>query len=183
MSAFFDAVAVAALPVAVGLLLLAAAARVVLWAPVGDVPVRRAARQHLGPLCTWSLAAFVVYAIALTAAGSASVLSLAVALVLAATAVVLSPGAEAPRPDAAAAPRTATPAAPRGDTTTTPWAETPRRARARRRQSRAAGRDARGLARRVALAGAGGRLAVGGRARRGVRAPAGAVEPMTPARA
>lgn len=81
MNAFFSAAADAALPVAVALLVLGAIARGVLWAQLDDPRGRRLARQYLGPLSTWSVAGFIVYALTLVAAGEAATAPLAIALV------------------------------------------------------------------------------------------------------
>jgi hypothetical protein len=88
MSAFFGHVADAALPVAIGLLVLTAAARGVLWAQLeGDE--RRLARQYLEPLATWCLIAAGTYASAICAGGEAGVLPLAAAIGVAVAAIVL----------------------------------------------------------------------------------------------
>jgi hypothetical protein len=88
MSEFFCHVADAALPVAIGLLVLTAAARGVLWAQLeGDE--RRLAQQYLEPLATWCLIASGTYAFAICAAGDAAVLPLAAAIALAGAAFVL----------------------------------------------------------------------------------------------
>jgi hypothetical protein len=114
MSGLMHDVARAALPVAIGLLLLAAAARALLAAPVEDAPARRLARLCLEPLSTWCLAALAVYAVALGAAGEMSGGSLVLALALGAAAAALwfmsdagdtAPAEPARRPAAAHAPR------------------------------------------------------------------------------
>jgi hypothetical protein len=88
MSEFFGHVADAALPVAIGLLVLTAAARGGLWAQLeGDE--RRLAQQYLEPLATWCLIASGTYAFAICAAGDAAVLPLAAAIALAGAAIVL----------------------------------------------------------------------------------------------
>jgi len=112
VTSFFADVAGAALPVAVALLLLAAGARAALWAPVHDERARRIAREYLEPLCTWSLVAALAYAVGIGAGAKASVATLAVLLVLAATAILLRPGDEAaPDPEPPAEPPE-TPVAP-----------------------------------------------------------------------
>jgi len=96
-------VAGASLPVAVGLLVLALAARLALWAPADDARVRAAASEYLAPLCTWCLIATGVYAVALGATGEAGVLAFAVAAVIAGAALALhgsEPAAGAGRPPA-----------------------------------------------------------------------------------
>ncbi len=88
MSEFFGHVASAALPVAITLLVLTAAARGVLWAQLeGDE--RRLARQYLEPLATWCLIAAGTYAFAICASGKAGMLPLGAALPLAVAAVLL----------------------------------------------------------------------------------------------
>jgi hypothetical protein len=103
MSALFDAVAAAALPVAIGLLVLTAVARA--------VPT---ARQYAQPLSLWCLASLVAYALGSAAAGTASYPSIALTLIVAAAAVLLRPGADAaPRePGARPAAHRPAPAAP-----------------------------------------------------------------------
>jgi hypothetical protein len=88
MSEFFGHVADAALPVAIGLLVLTAAARGVLWAQLeGDE--RRLARQYLEPLATWCLIASGSYAFAICASGDAGVLPLGAAIAMAVAAILL----------------------------------------------------------------------------------------------
>lgn len=118
MNDFFASVASTALPVAVILLVLGATARGVLWAQIDDPRWQRLARQYLEPLSTWSVVGFIVYALALTAAGNAAAGPLAIALVLAVAAAVLRvENDEEPVPvsrpaKAAAAPVAATPPEP-----------------------------------------------------------------------
>jgi len=131
-------VAHAALPVAVTLLVFAVAARAVLWSQVDDPYAQRLAREYLEPLSTWCLGALAVYAAARGAAGELGALSLGLALVLGAAAVVLrsvpatstaaTPTA-APRatPPAARPPMPATPAPARPAAPATPTADTPAR--------------------------------------------------------
>jgi flagellar basal body-associated protein FliL len=69
MSAFFGDVASAALPVAVALLITAAAACGVLWVEVENAQAQRQARLYLEPLSTWCLIALAVYVMAHIAAG------------------------------------------------------------------------------------------------------------------
>jgi hypothetical protein len=103
MSEFFGHIADAALPVAIGLLVLTAAARGVLWAKLeGDE--RRYAQQYLEPLATWCLIASAAYAFAICASGEAGVLSLAAAIALGVAAIVLrsetaAVTADEPKPD------------------------------------------------------------------------------------
>ena len=76
MSGFFMDAAHASLPVAIGLLVLAAAACGVQWAEVDHPRAQRLALLYLEPLSTWCLAAVVTYAVALVAAGHTGVMSL-----------------------------------------------------------------------------------------------------------
>jgi hypothetical protein len=69
MSAFFGDVASAALPVAIALLIAAAAACGVLWVEVDNARVRGLARLYLEPLSTWCLIALAIYVMAHIAAG------------------------------------------------------------------------------------------------------------------
>jgi hypothetical protein len=82
-------IAGASLPVALGLLVLALAARLALWAPADDARLRAAAREYLAPLSAWCLIAAGVYAVALGATGEASALSFAVAAAIAGVALAL----------------------------------------------------------------------------------------------
>jgi hypothetical protein len=133
MTAFLHDVARAALPVAIGLLTCAAAARAVLWSGFDDAQAQRLARQYLAPLCTWSLIALGTHVLALGAAGEASVLSLLLPLSLGAAAVLLRTAPERdteaataePAPRRATAPRPATPAPSRTRTRTAPEAKAP----------------------------------------------------------
>jgi hypothetical protein len=88
MSDFFDHVAGAALPVAVGLLVLAGVARAVLWAQL-EGEERRLAQQYLEPLATWCLMATGTYAFAICADGDAAVLPLGAAMVTGGAAMLL----------------------------------------------------------------------------------------------
>lgn len=104
MNDLFAYVASAALPVAVVLLVLGLTARGVIWAQIDDPRWQRLARQYLEPLSTWSVGAFIAYALTLTAAGDAAAGSLAIALVLAVAAAVLRiENDEAPRGEDAVA--------------------------------------------------------------------------------
>jgi hypothetical protein len=78
-------VAGAALPVAIGLLALAAGARGALAARVEE----RIARLYLEPLSTWAAIAFAAYLLAVLAAGHPGVVSIAVAITLGAVALLL----------------------------------------------------------------------------------------------
>jgi hypothetical protein len=91
MTEFFGHVAGAALPVAIGLLILAAAARAALWAPVDDARVQRLAEQYLEPLSTWCLVAAVTYLIGAGGAGTVDVLAVTLTLLLIALAALLRP--------------------------------------------------------------------------------------------
>jgi hypothetical protein len=111
MTSFFDHAAAASLPVAICLLILAAAARAALWAQVDDARAQRVAAQYLEPLATWSVIAILVHAVALGGAGELSFGGLGLSLAIAFAGVLLRPGAEpaaerapaepAPEPDAA----------------------------------------------------------------------------------
>jgi hypothetical protein len=94
-------VASASLPVALGLLVLTAAARAVMWADVDDARLARVARDHLGPLSTWCLIFAALHAVALGAAGELGAGNGGVALIVAAAAVLLrtETGAAAEEPD------------------------------------------------------------------------------------
>ena len=99
MTAFMHDVARAALPVAIGLLVCAAAAAAVRWSRFDDAQAQRLARQYLEPLSTWCLVALATHTLALGAAGEASVLSLVLPLALGAAAVLLRTAAgSGPRP-------------------------------------------------------------------------------------
>lgn len=122
MSGLAHAAAGASLTVAIGLLVLAVTAAVVLWAQVDDPRAQRAARQYLEPLSAWCLVALGTYTLSLGLAGDLGVLSLALPLVLGAAAVVLRSAAETgttrpvPRAARAAAPpQAAAPAPPPSD--------------------------------------------------------------------
>ena len=103
MSDLFHSASSAALPVAIVLLVLGASARGVLWAQIDDPRWVRIARQYLAPLSTWSVAAFITYALTLVAAGEAATGPLALALVLAVAAAVIR--LESDEEEPAAAPR------------------------------------------------------------------------------
>jgi hypothetical protein len=119
MSAFLGHVAGAALPVAIGLAVLALAARAVLWMSVEEPVLRRLAQQHIAPLCTWCLLATVTYAIGAIGSGGLAVSSLSVSLLLLAIGVGLRPdGAPAEpqvRPAPAPAPASTEPPAAPGE--------------------------------------------------------------------
>jgi peptidoglycan/LPS O-acetylase OafA/YrhL len=101
MSEFFGHVADAALPVAIGLLVLTAAARGVLWAQLeGDE--RRYAQQYLEPLAIWCLIASGTYAFAICASGEAGVLPLGAAIAMAVAAILLRSDETAAEPTPAA---------------------------------------------------------------------------------
>lgn len=84
-----SAVAWAALPIAVALVVAAAAARAVLVSTIDDARVRRAAQDHLEPLGAWALLAVGVFLLAKVAAGEAGLGPLALAAGLAAAALWL----------------------------------------------------------------------------------------------
>jgi hypothetical protein len=103
MTSFFDHVATASLPVAVGLLILAAAARAAMWAQVDDERVRRVAARYLEPLATWSVIAALVHAVGLGGSAELSFGGLAIGLAIAFGGVLLRPSAEqAAEPEPAA---------------------------------------------------------------------------------
>jgi len=115
VSTFFHAVASATLPVAIVLLLLAAAARVAVWQHIGGAE-ERLARAYLEPLALWCLGALAVHVVAVGAAGEAGVVSVGVPVILGVVAALLHPAGEAvardaleadERPPAAARARTA----------------------------------------------------------------------------
>ena len=89
MTNFLSAVADASLPVAVGLLILAAAARGVKWLVPDDPRMERLAQQYLEPLSTWCLIALGVHTFALVAAGRTDVIGVALPIVLGVVAVFL----------------------------------------------------------------------------------------------
>jgi hypothetical protein len=129
MSDAFHHIAVASLPVALGLLVLAAGARAVLWTDVNDAGLTRIARDHLGPLSTWCLILVAVHTVALGGAGDLGAGSGGVALIIGAAAVLLraEDGGPAEEPDdapewaVAARERAATPgAAARGERAAAP---------------------------------------------------------------
>ena len=117
--------ATAALLVAIGLLVLAAAACAVQMTPVKDPRARRLAHLYLDPLATWCLAAVVVHALAVVAAGDLVALELVLPIGIGVAAFLLrwadepdaaagepapAPAAASPRPGASAAARAAAPA-------------------------------------------------------------------------
>ena len=125
MTAFMHDVARAALPVAIGLLILAGTARAALWARLDDERARRLAAQYLEPLATWSLVALATHTLALGLAGEAGALSVALPLALGAAAVMLRVSGEAPEwPAATRAAAPPAPATPSADPAAGPlWAD------------------------------------------------------------
>jgi hypothetical protein len=95
MTAAFHHIAVASLPVALGLLVLAAVARGALWAQLNDGRIERIAAGHLGALSTWCLILIAVHAVALGGAGELGAGGLAVAVLIAVAAVLLRAGGDA----------------------------------------------------------------------------------------
>lgn len=89
MTGLMHHVAIAALPIAIGLVALALGAWGALAAQLDDADTVRLARTYLEPLSTWALVAIGVHALALLAAGDAGGLAVAFALLLAAGAVAL----------------------------------------------------------------------------------------------
>lgn len=93
-------VAHAAFPVAVALLVFAAAAQFALWLPIRDEATRRAAHVYAEPLVVWCLIATAVDAAATLAAADTSLGALAPAVVIAVAAVSLTQLGERERPAA-----------------------------------------------------------------------------------
>ena len=91
-----SAIANAALPVAVGLIMLAAVARAVLeWS--SDQGFVRLSREYLEPLTTWCLIATLVYVGAHAASGDIGVLTIVIAAIIGGSAVFVRDSAtEAP---------------------------------------------------------------------------------------
>jgi hypothetical protein len=111
VSGFFMDVAHASLPVAIGLLVLAAAACGVQWSELDHPRLQRLALLYLEPLSTWCLAAVVTYAVALVAAGHTGVLSLVFPVCVGFAALMLRAASE-PDEDASEPVPTEAPAAP-----------------------------------------------------------------------
>jgi hypothetical protein len=88
VSAFLSDVADAALPVAIGLLAGAGAARATL-SQLDHEPARRLAAEYLEPLTTWCLIALAVHTAALLGAGDIGLLSLSLVLIAGGLAVLL----------------------------------------------------------------------------------------------
>jgi hypothetical protein len=117
-----SSVATAALVVATGLLVLAAAACIIQMTPVKDARLRRLARLYLEPLSVWCAAAVIVHILAVVAAGDVDALALMLPIGVGIAALLLrwadephaAPPAEAPpgtaAPAHAAPPGTAAPA-------------------------------------------------------------------------
>jgi len=99
VSTFFHDVASATVPVAIVLLLLAAAARVAVWQHIGGAE-ERLARAYLEPLALWCLGALAVHVLAVGAAGEAGVVSVGVPVILGVVAALLHPAGEAVARDA-----------------------------------------------------------------------------------
>jgi hypothetical protein len=107
--------ATAALLVAIGLLVLAAAACAVQMTPVRDARLRRLARLYLDPLSTWCLAAVVVHALTTVAAGDVVALELVLPIGIGIAAFLLrwaDEPADAPAPSAPVPGRTTTSPSP-----------------------------------------------------------------------
>jgi hypothetical protein len=104
MSDLMHHVAVASLPVAIGLVALALGAWGALAAQLDDADTVRLARTHLEPLSTWALLALGVHTLTLLLAGDASGPALALALALAAGAVALRIAPEPAQTGTATAP-------------------------------------------------------------------------------
>ncbi len=117
MTALFHDIARAALPVAIGLLILTALARALPLARIDDPRVKRIASEYLEPLSTWCLIAAGVYALALGLGGDASLIAFFVPVVIGLGAALLRPAAELPEdeevePEPAPAPAPARPEPP-----------------------------------------------------------------------
>jgi hypothetical protein len=84
-----DHVASAALPVAIGLLVLAAASRMIRWTGFGDAQAQQTARRYLEPLSVWCLVALAVRVLARGAAGGSWIGRFVVAVALGAVALGL----------------------------------------------------------------------------------------------
>jgi hypothetical protein len=115
MSGLMHAVATAALPVAIGLVGLAAGARAIIALQLDHAPALRLAAQYLDALALWALAAVATYVLAVGLAGELGPGSLILAVVLGVAAVLARsmPGeAEetGPAPVAGKAPPPQTPA-------------------------------------------------------------------------
>ncbi len=94
MTAFFHDIARAALPVAIGLLILTALARALPLAQIDDPRVKRIASEYLGPLSTWCLIAVGVYTLALGLGGDASLVAFVPPVALGLAAALLRPATE-----------------------------------------------------------------------------------------
>ena len=112
MTNFLSAVADASLPVAAGLLILAAAARGVKWLVPDDPRMERLAQQYLEPLSTWCLIALAVHTFALVAAGRTGVIGVALPIVLGVAAVLLREDSVEDELVSEERPATTSPAAP-----------------------------------------------------------------------
>jgi hypothetical protein len=104
--------AIASLPVALGLVALALGAWGALAAQLDDEDTVRLSRTYLDPFSTWALIALGVHTLALWAAGEAGGLAIALSLLLAAGAVALRI-APAPAPTATATAPSRPPEPPR----------------------------------------------------------------------
>lgn len=123
MNELMHHIAIASLPIAIGLVALALGAWGALAAQVDDDDTVRLARTYLEPLSTWALIGIGVHMLALLAAGDAGGLSLALSLLLAAGAVALRI-APAPAPRQTATSPPAPPKAPVAPEPTGPVAPT-----------------------------------------------------------
>jgi hypothetical protein len=121
-------VATAALLVAIGLLVLAAAACAVQMTSVKDPRARRLARLYLEPLAVWCMAAVVVHALAIVAAGDLVALKLVLPVGIGVAAFLLRWADEPHEPAAEAAPLADATAPSRA--AATPAATAPSRAQA-----------------------------------------------------
>jgi hypothetical protein len=104
-------VATAALLVAIGLLVLAAAACTVQMTAIKNPRTRRLAHLYLDPLSVWCMAAVVVHALAVVAAGEVAALELALPIGIGVAAFLLRWADEPPEAAAPASPAGA-PSAP-----------------------------------------------------------------------
>jgi hypothetical protein len=96
-------VAVAALPVAVGLLALAAAARAVVWSGLDHAVAGRLSHLYAEALSTWCLAAVATHVLALGLAGEAALGSMIVPVLIGVAALLLRPALVGATPVAAGA--------------------------------------------------------------------------------
>lgn len=114
MSLDWSRLAGASLAVAVGLVVVAASAWVVLWAQPEDEGRTRAAREHLAPLAEWGLGLLALHGVVLILAADTSLASWALVVLLACAAAVIHQPPPAPdeEPEPTKPPRAAPAAEP-----------------------------------------------------------------------